>query len=183
MTMTETTVGSMNYNVLCNLLKTGNVIQYGRGAEVGVLYGDTSAYLLKEIPNLTLFSVDPYLPYDEPGHDRTAQTLSSYEQVAREKLRQFGDRSQIMKLYSVEAAPKIPDGSLDFVFIDALHTYEAVKEDIAAWFSKIRPGGLLTGHDYRWDGVQRAVHEFQQAVKLPGFFTPPSSDVWFFVKP
>ena len=76
MTMQETAFGSMNYNVLVHLLKGLNAIHYGCGAEIGVLYGDTSFHLLKEIPNLNLYSVDPYLPYDEP--ERTEQHMAQY---------------------------------------------------------------------------------------------------------
>ena len=50
MVMQETTYGSMNYNVLASILKATNTIQYGSGAEIGVLYGDTSFHLLNEIP-------------------------------------------------------------------------------------------------------------------------------------
>jgi predicted O-methyltransferase YrrM len=85
-------------------------------------------------------------------------------------------------VHSVEAAKLIPDGSLDFVFIDALHTYEAVLEDLAAWHPKVRRDGIVAGHDYRWDGVQKAVHEFFEARNISGFFTPPTSDVWFYAK-
>lgn len=180
MMMQETAFGSMNYNVLVHLLKGLNAIQYGCGAEIGVLYGDTSFHLLNEIPELNLYSIDPYLPYDEP--ERTAQHMAKYEADARNKLSQFGARSIMMKTTSVEAAPAITDGSLDFVFIDAQHTYEACKEDIETWFPKVRKGGFITGHDYRWDGVNRAVQEFSQKMNYRGLFTPQASDIWLFQK-
>lgn len=180
MTMIETPLGSMNYNVLANVLKTFNVIQYGCGAEIGVLYGDTSAYLLQELPDLTLYSVDPYLPYDEP--ERTEAHMARYEADARQKLSRYGSRSIMMRATSVDAAPVVTDLSLDFVFIDAQHTYEAVREDIATWFPKVRPGGFITGHDYRWDGVHRAVNEFARERRYTGAFTPAASDIWYFRK-
>ena len=40
------------------------------------------------------------------------------------------------------------DEYFDLVYIDADHTYESVKDDIAAWFPKVKPGGWITGHDY-----------------------------------
>ena len=183
MALLETTVGSLNYNVLSYLLKTGNVIQIGLGAEIGVLHGDTSDHLLQEIPSLTLLSIDPYIEYIEEGHDRSSNALSECERATKLRLSKYGDRSRMLKLTSLEAAKQIPDGSLDFVFIDAMHTYDAVKEDIKAWYPKVRAEGLITGHDYRWSGVQKAVDEFQKEVQLDGFVTTPSSDVWFFVKP
>jgi predicted O-methyltransferase YrrM len=48
---------------------------------------------------------------------------------------------------SLAAAETFPDGSLDLVFIDADHSYQAVKADIAAWRPKVKPDGILCGHD------------------------------------
>jgi predicted O-methyltransferase YrrM len=60
-----------------------------------------------------------------------------------------------------EAAGLFKDESLDAVFIDADHSYEAVKMDIQNWMPKVRRGGILAGHDYNsaWPGVIRAVNE------------------------
>lgn len=75
-------------------------------------------------------------------------------------------------LTSREAAKQFPDGLLDLVFIDADHTYEAVKEDISLWLPKIRIGGMITGHDYHktgnisHNGVKRAVDEKFDNVNL-----------------
>jgi len=70
------------------------------------------------------------------------------------------------KMPSVAAAATFSDASLDFVYIDADHAYEAVSEDIRAWWSKVKPGGVMAGHDYdhRTDpGVPQAVDEFAHA--------------------
>lgn len=40
------------------------------------------------------------------------------------------------------------DGKYDFIFIDAMHTYEAVQSDIAAWWPRLEPGGMMAFHDY-----------------------------------
>jgi hypothetical protein len=69
-----------------------------------------------------------------------------------------------MRLSSLVAASLARDHkeNLSFVFIDASHLYDDVKADIAAWTPKLRPGGLLAGHDYRigmWPGVTQAVDE------------------------
>ena len=63
---------------------------------------------------------------------------------------------------SQERAVDIPVA--DVVYIDADHSYQAVREDIALWYPRITPGGALCGHDYyqekHWPGVKRAVDEF-----------------------
>jgi hypothetical protein len=70
-----------------------------------------------------------------------------------------------LKISSLDAVKKFRDESLDFVFIDASHEYEDVKKDIEAWLPKVKPGGILAGHDYHGDendwfpGVKQAVNE------------------------
>ena len=64
-----------------------------------------------------------------------------------------------MRMTSVDASRQFPDGSCDLVLIDASHDYESVRADIAAWWPKIKRGGVLAGDDYCWPGVQRAVEE------------------------
>jgi len=73
---------------------------------------------------------------------------------------------------SVEAAERFQQYGqrADFVFIDADHRYEAVKQDIAAWQPLIKHGGILAGHDMHWPGVSKAVREAfgQTHTKGPG---------------
>jgi len=179
----ETAVGSMNYNVLRNIIKQGNVLEFGLGAEIGVLNADTSCHLLEEFPRLRMVCVDPWRPYDEHEPIRTGDKMSDFEKIALTRLGHYQDRAMIIKDFSVNAAPRIPDHSLDFVFIDALHTYDAVKADIRAWYPKVRPGGIVAGHDYNWPGVRQAVDEFAAHYEIKGFCTPLASDIWFFVRP
>lgn len=72
---------------------------------------------------------------------------------------QFSGRVHIKRMSTLEAAKLIEDGSLDFVFIDADHSYEAALADIRAWEPKVRAGGLIAGHDVNWPTVNRAVME------------------------
>lgn len=64
-----------------------------------------------------------------------------------------------IKKDSVSASRKFKNNSLDFCFIDALHTYEAVKEDIKTWLPKVKPGKYIGGHDADRECVQRALNE------------------------
>jgi predicted O-methyltransferase YrrM len=74
----------------------------------------------------------------------------------------MGERNyKSIKATSKTASKKFADESLDVVFIDLTHTYEAVKEDIALWLPKVKKGGILGGDDYHenWPGVIQAVDE------------------------
>jgi hypothetical protein len=75
-------------------------------------------------------------------------------------------------LDSVAAAHTFLNQSLDFVFINADHSYEGCAADIHAWLPKVKAGGWIGGHDYdNTDypgfGVKRAVDQaFGPAVEL-----------------
>ena len=56
----------------------------------------------------------------------------------------------IEKGCSWEYANTFEDNSIDFVFIDADHSYEAVKKDILSYFPKLKIGGIMAGHDYEF---------------------------------
>ena len=56
---------------------------------------------------------------------------------------------------------------MDFVYIDAGHDYSSVSKDLRVAGKKVKPGGIIAGHDYiRWGrfgykcGVVEAVNEF-----------------------
>lgn len=177
-----TPIGSMSYNVLRVLLEEGNILRLQTGAEIGVFEASTSTHLLRSFPQLRLFCVDPFVDYSEHEIDRTTEKMSACESITRQKLAAFADRVVLLKDFSVSAAPSVQDDSLDFVFIDAIHTYEAVLEDLTAWYPKVRSGGLVAGHDFSWQGVKEAVEEFIAPIQRAAYHTPPVSDVWFFVK-
>jgi glycosyltransferase involved in cell wall biosynthesis len=91
------------------------------------------------------------------------QEGSGIEEEFRSNISRFSIHPQvcISRMMTTEAAAQIPDASLDLVFIDANHAYDAVKADLLAWMDKVKPGGILAGHDYQADheGVIRAVNE------------------------
>ena len=172
-------LGAYNFQVLRSILEMLSLVQIGRGVEIGVLDGGTSLFLLKAFPQLTLIGVDPDLSYHEYDQAR----MNAAEATALSRLEQFGNRSVRLKMTSAQAAPLVEDGSCDFVFIDADHTYDAVKEDIQLWYPKVRRGGLFCGHDLRWEGVTKAVVEFAIAQNMSGRYTPKESDIWWFIRP
>jgi len=53
------------------------------------------------------------------------------------------------------AAATFPDEFFDFVYIDALHTYEGSKSDFNAWYPKLKPYGFLGGDDVNDEKLAR----------------------------
>ncbi len=52
-------------------------------------------------------------------------------------------RAVLHKLPSLDASVLFADGSLDFVYIDAQHSYAEALQDIAAWYPKVHQPALL----------------------------------------
>lgn len=72
---------------------------------------------------------------------------------------------------SQEAAHEFNDQSLDMIFIDGDHSYEAVKQDIELWLPKLKTGGIIAFHDsfgFGFPGTRKAVHE--KAIKSSFFY-------------
>ena len=59
-----------------------------------------------------------------------------------------GPRARTVQSLSIDAARMYAEGHFDWVYLDALHTRDAVLGDLQAWWTALRPGGLLTGDDY-----------------------------------
>ena len=155
------------------------------GAEIGVAIGQMSEALLTLRKNLILHMVDPWKGESEQNdiyrasgdghaHMSSAEQQAHYETAV--KVTQFAEnRRTVHRLDSLQAADLIENASLDFAVLDGDHTYEACAADMDAWSAKVKPGGLLCGHDYynnppsedTWaTGVKKAVDE---AVFLMGW--------------
>lgn len=117
------------------------------GAEIGVWEGQYSESLCRGIRHLKLYAVDPWAPYAEYRERKNDQVrLDRAYTLTCERLRPFS--ASVLRMSSLEAAETIPDGSLDFVYIDGNHEASHVAADLEAWTPKVRPGGLVAGHDY-----------------------------------
>lgn len=57
----------------------------------------------------------------------------------------------------------------DFIFIDADHTYEQIRKDIIGCKELLTPNGLISGHDFNWEGVEKAVKELFPSYKLHNY--------------
>lgn len=151
------------------------------GAEIGVADGDYSELLCKTIPNLKLYCVDLWRPYREYTDYTRPATFNRMYKRAQEKLSKY-DCILIQK-YSMEAINHFANGALDFVYIDANHSYKFVKDDIREWSRKVREGGIVAGHDYITSdmGVKEAVDEFVMKYNLKLHTTEEEKPIsWYF---
>jgi len=140
--------------------------KYSRFAELGIAEGKTLKSILKRKPAISL--LDEYYAVDswEEYHGHLKEEWEKYYYEIKEFTKKF-PQLKVLRKTTLEAAKDIPDGYLDLVFIDADHSYETVKADIIAWLPKVRPGGVLMGHDYNYSSVKQAVNEIFSQVSKP----------------
>ena len=95
-----------------------------------------------------------------------SQGEKSYAEMQK-RISPFKGKVTIVKKTSENAFPLIPD-NLDFVYIDGNHNYDFVKKDLEMYYSKIREGGIIGGHDFSasWEGKVRAILEFGEKTGL-----------------
>ena len=143
-----------------DLLKTMALLDFKIGAEIGVNRGRHSKAMCKNIPGLKLFAVDPWIAYpvrnNQARQDRCfneAKTVLAPHDV------------KIIKQSSMEAVQKFKDKSLDFVYIDGDHSFDAAMLDLIMWSAKVKIGGIVAGHDYAPHFADRVVTAVDAYVK------------------
>jgi len=131
---------------LClDLIQLGDNLE---GVEIGSLYGESTNIFLSFPHIKKLTCVDLII------QPRFTKRLGGWIEDKRVHPLQMG---------STTASDLFEDSSLDFVYIDADHSYAAVKSDLEAWYPKLKTNGILSGHDYCRpfkDDVVKAVDEF-----------------------
>lgn len=134
------------------------------GAEIGVAFGGHSEAMLSNTNLELLYGIDSYQhsdSYDDPMNLPQAD-FDILCETTKNRLAVFGDRFRLIRSDSQQAISQI-EGLLDFVYIDADNSYQGVWQDLCTWYSKIRVGGLISGHDYEHialPGVKQAIDEF-----------------------
>ena len=128
------------------------------GVEIGTAGGHNALTLLSCLDIKKLYCVDPFAEFW--NDEWVIRSNKDTGQMARNTLKKFKDKVIFVKEFSEKAIGHIPS-DLDFVYIDGGHEYEQVKKDIDLYYSKVRAGGVMGGHDFGgFVGVVKAVQEF-----------------------
>ena len=159
------------------------VLKLKTGAEVGVAAGRMSAIFCQNMPGLKMLCVDPWEPQvDDPRHVKHHD--KNYATTA-EVLKNFD--ATLIKSRSMDAVRDVPLKSLDFVYIDGNHMFDTVMVDIIEWARRVKPGGIVSGHDYynfRNSGVIKAVDTYTEVHKIKQWFlTDEKCKSWWWRKP
>lgn len=176
-------------------------LQTGNAIEVGVWRGEFAAHNLR-------FWIGDYFMCDlwdfrEDGTaDKNMKDPGSWAEVMQEAIDNTafaGSRVSIKKGASVDMAKTFPSDFFDWIYLDALHDYDSVLEDIEAWWPKLRKGGLFSGDDYgdqslRWQekyggvakgfnwGVKDAVIDFGKPFSVTWMNDKTACPAWYMIK-
>jgi len=133
-------------------------LDFKTGVEVGVATGKYSEIICIENPQMKVYGVDPWEgSVDYKNHIRKEDFNKLYTE-AKERMAQYPNY-EIIRETSEEALKRFDDESLDFVYLDANHEEPYISQDIAGWDRKLKPGGILAGHDYIRPGSARRSSE------------------------
>jgi len=163
--------------------------------EVGTWMGQSACYMGSTIKesnaNITFYAVDSFKGSvknttsvtDDSANAVTHRFNSDFFGVFMSNVESCGLTNIItpIRKKSLDAAKEFESQSIDFIFIDAEHTYEAVSNDLDAWYDKVKDGGIICGHDFDYIPVKQAVQDFATKMKLS--CNNISSSSWIINKP
>lgn len=187
-------------NGSADLSKLFAELKFNKGVEVGTDQGLYAEVLCQDNPHLELHCVDPWIAdayekgasgvvedqeYFDARYNETAERLKAYN-------------CNLIRKTSMDALNDFEDKSLDFVYIDANHDFLNFTMDLHYWMKKVRPGGIISGHDYayysykKFNHVKRALIAYARCYRMiPIFAVMYVSDglrrdryrSWFYVMP
>ncbi|MFP8488619.1 class I SAM-dependent methyltransferase [Gracilimonas sp. Q87] len=146
----------LNRHQLLGKMKKNSIV-----AEIGVDEGKFSQLIHKKVKPQKFHLIDMW--GSDRFHDGKFEAVKDYfaEEIKEETVR-------IHKIMSTKAAHEFKEEYFDWIYIDTDHSYETTRDELQLFAPKVKPGGIMAGHDYRlgnWVsmyryGVIEAVHEF-----------------------
>jgi len=123
--------------------------------EVGTMLGANLKRMERSLNPKNLYAIDPWRTVQNFGKNyqpfgnswSTDQQLEEAYQMVLNWSKDYSN-VKLIRETSQEACEKFENKSIDFIHIDADHTYKSVKNDINIWWSKLKDGGIMSGHDY-----------------------------------
>ena len=155
---------SKNYQLLglCNLIEVLSLSFKDNTTmiEIGSYMGESTMLFASSKMFSKIYTIEPHsgteIHIDENDYD-----WDIIKQEYKINTRHFDNITHIED-YSYNVVNQFKDESIDFIYIDANHSYESVKKDLELYLPKLKQNGWIGGHDYNkkyWPGVIQAVNE------------------------
>lgn len=131
------------------------------GAEIGVDFGGFTKEILQLVQPQKIYLIDVW------GSERyNTEKMNFVKDTFKKEIE--SSQVEIKRGYSTTELPKIPDFTLDWIYIDTDHSYQTTKDELHIASKKVKENGIISGHDFTvgyWAGgvkygVIEAVYEF-----------------------
>jgi predicted O-methyltransferase YrrM len=143
--------------------------------EIGTAYAGNAFHLLSNTDIDSLICIDPYKYYPAMPGFTCQEEYDILYSFAQDRLSDFVI-SEVLRLTSKEAI-KILD-PVDLIFLDGDHNYDTVLWECQNYSKLVKPGGILSGHDYNiFEDVNKAVDEFSKKIDKPVHFL--DGNIWY----
>jgi hypothetical protein len=127
-----------------------NHIQAGTLLEIGVWKGAFASCILSRCASVKrYYMIDPWRNLDD-WNKPCNRMDTEFEKCFREAMEatQFAELKRVvLRGTTTEVIGRIPDGNLDFVYIDGDHTLRGIAIDLISAYAKVRMGGFVAGDD------------------------------------
>ena len=122
----------------------------GIAAEVGVDEGNFSEQILSITKPKMLYLIDAW-GSKRFGDDKFNKVQNRFAAEV--------DRGQVViqRGISWEELQKLPDSYFDWIYLDTSHTYEDTAKELEVSRIKVKPDGVISGHDYTIGNIEQAV--------------------------
>ena len=138
-------------------------------AEIGVYRGQFAAKLLDGCPGIaTYYMIDPWrnlADWNKPAN-KTDEVFEKFYAEAMERTDAHEAKRVVLRGTTTEVIDQIPDGSLDFAYIDGDHTLRGITVDLIKVFPKIREGGWIGGDDFS-PSIWQHSEEYEPTLVFP----------------
>lgn len=154
------------------------------GCEIGVDNGKHSLIMLENLNIKKLYQIDPYQPYKDYRKGKLVlidEETQNKKKKLRDKRFKNYDNVYLMQGDSLEYHHIFGNNFFDFVYIDGNHSKKYIHADLNNFYTKVKDGGIIGGHDFSGTHVDvvREVLKFEKKHKL----VLHSSDLdWWFIK-
>ena len=135
-----------------------NIPNKGTMIEIGTFTGESTVIFGDHFEKV--IGIDPMLQDYDPQDPTSKFNFNEVLEMFNERTKSYDNISLIQKT-SDDALGKLTGRTFDFIYIDGIHQYENVKQDIINYLPMVKKGGVIGGHDYgpSWPGVKQAVDE------------------------
>jgi predicted O-methyltransferase YrrM len=161
------------YNEVVDNGKDGDLF-----VEVGAWLGKSTNHMARKIKesgkDIKFVTVDSWKGTDDEDiHQTIVGNFNGdiyYEFIDNTNLCGNYGKVETIKDLSKNAANNFSNCSIDYLMLDAGHSYDALKEDLEVWYNKVKPGAIISGDDYGvFSGVTHAANEFFYGQFKEGF--------------